>query len=555
MSATIKLPCVRFVKRVSNGGSFSKYGYIGMMQRNGEALKTVPWLEAATAAEDVTLTTNQLTKTDGKARDDGTWEKTPSYTAYMGDMYDAYCQAGDAVARNATMCGYAGCVAYRFDLPALESGNALESLSLPLQRDRYLRSGVRVAACLSNDESPSGDWAVVRGEAAGCVRSASSAPAEGTVGASSFGFLGQPDIAHLTDSVSAADTLSIDTSTSFADAASYAYLYVYLTVEDHAAYWDLYKEGVPRQYYIEGSAMLVAGGCGFTFTAAPASSTETVEFVAAEGFTAPASISSSYDTSALAACTLAYINGTPRDASEDQPPPLIDRSTNQTPKNLLAAVRQAYAMFHAGQAARPSAYDDSAKDGSYISSMLVDAGIPGASFCVCINPDVARLEPAQRTGCVILSRRVALHRFVIPGGFAPSSVRFDWRPVATIGNVRLSAWIQVGPNPVQYGDTALDPIGLYTAADDSCGDWRRIATFLNRASLQTEGEKSLTAPFPTGVPSGSVATILLTAYAEPVASSFTSGDVIGMTQDANGAGVISTLVATAGWRPTITLIK
>lgn len=554
MSATIKLPCVRFVKRVSNGGSFSKYGYIGMMQRNGEALKTVPWLEAATAADAVTLTTNQLTKTDGKVREDGSWEKHPSYTAYMGDMYDAYSQAGDAVARNATMCGYAGCVAYRFELPESAGANAVQSVALALQRDRYLRAGVRVAACLSNSDVPSDNWDVVRGEAEGCVRSESTVPGEGVVGVSSFGFLGQTDVGYLTASSAAAGTLEIDTSSAFADAADHEFLYVYVTLEDPAAYWNLYKADEARQYYIEGSAMLVADSCTFTFASDPGSSPSSAEIVVAEGFASASSKDTAYDTATLAECSLAYVNGMPR-AAGSEAVPLIDTAVNQSPENLLASVRQAYAMFHAGQTASPDAFDDSAQDGSRISAKLIDDGIPGASFCVCVNPDLARTAPEQRPGCVILSRRVALHRFVMPIGFTPTAVRFEWSPVITNGDVRLSSWMKVGADFVPYGDSGIRDAALFSATVATCGEWRRIATFQNRAMYQTDGTKTRTVPFPSGVPSGSVVTILLTAYADPAASAFAVGDVIGMTQDASGRDVRATLVATAGWRPTITLLK
>ena len=556
MSATIKLPCVRFVKRVSNGGSLSKYGYIGMMQRNGEALKTVPWLEAATAADAVTLTTNQLTKTDGKASESGAWEKLPSFTAYMGDMYDAYSQAGDAVARNATMCGYAGCVAYRFELPESAVANALQTVALSIQRDRYLRAGVRVAACLSNSDVPSDNWDVVRGEAEGCVRSESTVPGEGVVGVSSFGFLGQTDVGYLTASSAAAGTLEIDTSSAFADAADHEFLYVYVTLEDPAAYWNLYKADEARQYYIEGSAMLVADSCTFTFASDPGSSPSSTEIVVAEGFTpgGAGEPGRGYDTATLAECALAYVNGTPRAASSETVP-LIDTAANQSPVNLLAAVRQAYAMCHAGQTASPDAFDDGAQDGSRISAKLIDAGVPGASFCVCVNPDLARTAPEQRTGCVILSRRVALHRFVVPIGFTPTAVRFEWAPVITNGDVRLSAWMKVGADFVPYGDAGIRDAALFSATVATCGDWRRIATFQNRATYQTDGTKTRTVPFPSGVAAGAVVTILLTAYAEPTASAFAAGDVIGMTKDAAGRDVRATLVATAGWRPTITLIK
>ena len=94
------------------------------------------------------------------------------------------------------------------------------------------------------------------------------------------------------------------------------------------------------------------------------------------------------------------------------------------------------------------------------------------------------------------------------------------------------------------------------AADvESVGEWRRIASFINGADYQTAGAKSLTVRLPSALRAGTVATILLTAYAEPDASSFAAGDVIGMVKDAAGDDITSTIVGAAGWRPTITLVK
>ena len=39
MGTTINLPCVRFVKRVTNGALFSKYSYLSMMAQNAAALE------------------------------------------------------------------------------------------------------------------------------------------------------------------------------------------------------------------------------------------------------------------------------------------------------------------------------------------------------------------------------------------------------------------------------------------------------------------------------------------------------------------------------------
>lgn len=264
--AKIKLPYVRFVRQVSNGASRSKYSYLAMMRDNAGALESAAWAKAKTTQP--TLTVNQLTRTDGQASDIGEWIKKPTYTAYLDESYDCFTQAGDANSRMATMCGYAGIVAYRFTLPTVNKG-AIDSIALGIQRDRYLRSGVRVVAAFSHDPNPSDDWSVIRGTATGSIVSQSEA-GEPDGGVESYGFLGQATSATLLDGRADEGTLEF-TAESFptlADAASYTYIYVYMSPEDLAGSWQWYNAKDPRAYYIEGSAMLVPVACSFTFATA-----------------------------------------------------------------------------------------------------------------------------------------------------------------------------------------------------------------------------------------------------------------------------------------------
>ena len=277
---TIKLPYIRYVRQVSNGTARSKYSFLAMMRENAAALETATWTQAKSI--NPTLTVNQLTRTDGVLNQDtGEYITPPTFTAYLDDHYDCYCQAGDAVKTKAVMCGYAGIVAYRFTLP-VENAGAIDHLSLRIQRDRYLRSGVKVVAVLSNSETPSDDWSVIRGTAAGSIASTStSASAEG--GVSSYGFLGQPDIAYLLQGRAGEDTLTFDAEhfPTLASAASYTYLYIYMAPEDLAGSWQWYSETEQRSYYIEGSAMLVPSDTNFTFVtqAVPPTSQRTYELV------------------------------------------------------------------------------------------------------------------------------------------------------------------------------------------------------------------------------------------------------------------------------------
>lgn len=272
------LPYTRFVRQVSNGGSFSKYGYIDLMKRNAKALETAPWREARCAPNAVSLTVGQLTRTDGQTDEDGRWTSTPSYTAWLDDRYDVFAQGGDAVSKMATLCGYAGCVAYRFTLPT-EHRSAMTALTLALQRDRYLRAGVRMAIAFSNSATPSDDWSGVIHPSASTSSvhvTPSTAAEAGVVGVTCWGFMGQPDVPFLLAGRAAGSsyTLAAADFAGLATAAESTYMYVYLTLEDPAAYWDLYSAAEQRYYYIEGSAVLMPSQCDFTFADAAAAVTD-----------------------------------------------------------------------------------------------------------------------------------------------------------------------------------------------------------------------------------------------------------------------------------------
>ncbi len=264
MSTNLNLPCVRFVKRVTNGAFYSKYSYLSMMAQNAAALESAPWRMAGTPVREVTMPVNKVTQTDAEYDESGVMTKAPSFTAFTSEAFDAYQQGGDARAETAMMCGYAGCVAYRFNMPASASSVPLESVSLLISRDRYCRAGVRVAVVLSNTATPSDDWAVVRGTGSGAIVSAHTA--SDVDGVASWGFLAQSDIGNLISS-RAAESALVFNATSFPALATTGktYLWVYLTLEDYTSYWTMYNATDPRYYSIEGSARLVASASSFVF--------------------------------------------------------------------------------------------------------------------------------------------------------------------------------------------------------------------------------------------------------------------------------------------------
>ncbi len=266
-TTTMNLPCARFVKRVNNGALLSKYSYIAMMAENAKSLESAAWRESSTPLQNVTMPVNKVTETDAVYDESGAMTSSPRFSAFMSDGFDCYQQGGDARKEDGTMCGYAGCVAYRFKIPDSASSVPLASVSLPIQRDRYCRAGVRVALVLSNDATPSNSWSVVRGEGSGAIVSPSTEST--SLGVASWGFLGQTNVPNLVSGRAADGTITFNSSgdDGFPALATTgrSYLWVYLTLEDYQSYWTMYNAKDARYYSIEGSAVLVASRAVFTF--------------------------------------------------------------------------------------------------------------------------------------------------------------------------------------------------------------------------------------------------------------------------------------------------
>lgn len=265
----MKLPFVRFVRQVSSKDSLSRYGYIGIMANNALALKGTYWKEATCNPSEVAFPSDNITKTDGVVDStNGNWTKKPTYTAWIDDRYDVYNKCGDYVSRNATICGYSGCVAYRFKLPD-SNPSAMTRLKLVVRRDRALRAGVRVAISFSNSDVPSNKWDNIHPYSADEVSyvTQSIAAEENVLGVRSWGFLGQPKTPNLMSSQSGSGTIELtqETFSAMSRAEEYNYLYVYITLEDGYAYWDMYSSSEQRYYYIEGSALLDHAMCEYSF--------------------------------------------------------------------------------------------------------------------------------------------------------------------------------------------------------------------------------------------------------------------------------------------------
>ena len=232
MSTTIKMNYTRFVAQVSSAPARSKSSYLAMMEENLSALKACPW-RVAPDGTPVSLTGHDFTAS----------------TQYS-DAYDAFKLTGNYDNKAMTEIAYAGMVAYRFGVPAsaITGSVPLSSVSLPVSRDRFLRSGLHVAVALSDSATPTSEWSVVRGVA----------------GAAASSVLSQATVANLMAGSAGADVVEIDLSEISSGNPS-RYLWVYVTLEDYTDAWMMYNSKEKRLYAVEGSAMLSADSAAFTF--------------------------------------------------------------------------------------------------------------------------------------------------------------------------------------------------------------------------------------------------------------------------------------------------
>lgn len=227
---TINLPFKRWVAQVYTGAPRSKSSYHSMMAENLEALMACPWRAAADVP--ATLTGHDFTA-----------------ASYFSDAYDAYKMTGNYDSSGMTEVGYAGMAAYRFKIPssaiAAPAAGALVSVELPVSRDRFCRSGVRVAVELTDRATPSTDWATVRGT--------DETSATALAQSAAYLLAGSPG----------ADTVTIAVPSGGGNPA--AYLWVYVSLADYTDHWTMYSPTEQRLYAIEGSAMLVGGSVAVTF--------------------------------------------------------------------------------------------------------------------------------------------------------------------------------------------------------------------------------------------------------------------------------------------------
>lgn len=487
MSTTLKLPYRRFIAQVSSGAPRSKSTWLALMDENLQALKACAWREASDVP--VALTGHDFTA-----------------STYFSDAHDAFKMTGNYNARDMTEVAYAGMAAYRFKIPDSAASVAIESVTLPVSRDRFLKGGVRVAAVLSNSPSPSMDWSVVRG-----------------AGGASASALAQT-AANLLAGSAGSEDVSLDAATHAAlSATGYAYLWVYVTLEDYTDAWEMYSAKEKRLYAVEGSAMLVGG---------------TVDVAFAGEVTADATEERSYEV--YGGVALPEVGDGPagivveRQFTGDPVPGLQDVAGADGVKLLngagayktdvelahsVAGLRMAYAALLSGAASpvQPAAH----------------AMRPGARFLLEASTVTRLTDDAEvEVGVWRISASALVVPFAAPATFTARRMRLEWGACAqpvTQGLV-WRVWLKQGTaSPAM---PALADAAFWTPGSDSADGYDLVGTVEASASAgSAELPIMLTAP---------LATILVTG--------FLPADGINPSR-----GMVTSFGCPAEFRPAITL--
>lgn len=234
---TEQLNVARFVRRAQTPRA-SITTWLNLLERNRDALASAPWVKADTDLAGIRHPVND-----------------PALADFSGHQFDAYKQAGNA--ESSTMIAYAGMVAYRIALPT--EGGAVASVSFTAGTDKFCVGGLKIAAVLSNDDTPPGNWLLLRnGGDGGHIDATGAFATQGEVveGVEVKGILdGTTD----TGATSVAQVGAV----SFAlpeDVAAYAYLYIVASLFDYTA-----NRAEKREYWIEGSGILNAESLAVTF--------------------------------------------------------------------------------------------------------------------------------------------------------------------------------------------------------------------------------------------------------------------------------------------------
>ena len=394
MATTLTLPSTRFTAQVNTGSPEAKANYKALAQRNALALEECPWSDAASDAAKPSLVEHSFTAT------------------FTDEKYDAFLMTGSYNSTANTEIAYAGMVGYRFALPqAYLSGSAtLVSASIMLARDRFLLPGLRVSAVLSDSETPSTSWEVVRGDAEGCVKLSA-------------------QLANSAERITAAEqaTGAVEIALTGLDATKKAYLWVYLTVEDYTATWTWYSSTQHRLYAIEGSGMVISQSSSVTFSAdvAPDSAGDGGYSVLCGGIfpcvPSGAAVGERHVVVRADANLVAEADG--RQAASREAPG----------ENAAAALSRLYAEFYAGGGDTPSADNPDYSPGASFNVVRQAEDIPSAESDRPVSTDVLRIDAS-----------VLLAPFAWPGDATPTTLSLSFAEPSPADGARFNVFLADG---------------------------------------------------------------------------------------------------------------
>lgn len=239
MSTTLKIPFKRIVRR-ANSGQITNTQWLGGMSLASDLLVIAPWLES-----DVLSAVFPV--------------NVPTTSDFSSDTYDCFKQSGNAQSNTGTECVFVGMSVYRLAVPASASATFVSSVSFRCASDKFCVGGLKVAAILSDSETPPSDWNILRSGGNG-----SSVDATGK-----FATYGTMDGATEIAGILAETSLTVNGSTSHVgdftlDLSSvttyYKYIYLAISLFDYESY--------RREYWVEGSGAIDGASIEVTFDGA-----------------------------------------------------------------------------------------------------------------------------------------------------------------------------------------------------------------------------------------------------------------------------------------------
>lgn len=226
MATQAKATAVRYVKNITSG-IITNTQYLAAVESTAEALKTAAWRKAYAASSRLPL-------------------NNPTLPSHENDAYDAFQQSGAAATKTGEQAIWMGAAAYRITLPA---GEHVASVSFRLAADKFLVGGLRVAAVLTDSDTPPADWRLcVDGGVENVVDATgkfATPKTETATGSGIYNGVLSTSVAVVADDVNKTGVFSLDLS---AELSAHTYLYLVVTLCDPGR--------IRREYYVEGSGLI-----------------------------------------------------------------------------------------------------------------------------------------------------------------------------------------------------------------------------------------------------------------------------------------------------------